>query len=198
VFETVMIGYQYFASPELCKFCLGVYGSLILIAVLTMKERFFFLLPAIVAPLVALQLLAVPKSDSFVKDDAIYLIQSPTCPHCKKVKEFMDKNSIAYTKLDARDIEARNFIKYLGYKTIPVLVVKKGHSVSLINGDRDILEYFNKDKQKQKAPEKASKNSSESLPTQTSSSVDLLGDVGASSDGCGIELLEEKSCKKEK
>jgi glutaredoxin len=186
VFETIMIGYQYFASPMLCKFCLGVYGFLLIIALFTMKEKFFFLLPAIVAPLTALYLLAIPMSKSFITSDGNYLIQSKTCPHCKNVKEFFKKEGIEYKKLDAKSIEARNFIKYMGYKTIPVLVVKNGRDIKIVNGDEDIIKYFSKSEEK-----KSVQN------TQTSSApIDLLSGT-QKDDGCGIELLEEKSCDKD-
>jgi len=192
LFETIMLGYQYFASPELCKFCMGVYGSLLTIALFTMREKIVFLLPGIVAPLVALYLLAIPKSDFFVTKDANYLIQSQTCPHCKKVKEFLKKKNINFIKLDAKSIEARNFIKYMGYKTIPVLLVKKGSNITIINGDENIIEHFSK-----KDETKVTKTT----PTSTSNPVaeepiDLLSGA-ALSDGCGIELLEEKSCDKD-
>jgi glutaredoxin len=192
VFETIMIGYQYFASPMLCKFCLGVYGSLLTIAIFTMRERFFFLLPAIVAPLTALYLLAIPMSKSFITDNGNYLIQSQTCPHCKKVKEFLKSKNIEFKKLDAKSIEARNFIKYMAYKTIPVLIVKDGRDIKIINGDEDIIRYFETPK-KESREDKDSSNSS----TSTTAPVDLLSGAGDSS-GCGIELLEEKSCDKDK
>jgi glutaredoxin len=190
VFETIMIGYQYFASPELCKFCLGVYSSLLIIALFTMREKFFFLLPAILAPLTALYLLAIPVSKSFIGDGGNYLIQSKTCPHCKKVKEFLKKEGIEYKKLDAKSIEARNFIKYLGYETIPVLVIKNDREVEIINGDVDIIKYFSKDKEN-------TQNTQTKNTQAVSAPVDLLGGASKSDDGCGIELLEEKSCDRD-
>jgi len=190
LFETIMLGYQYFASPELCKFCMGVYGSLLTIALFTMREKVVFLLPAILAPLVALYLLAIPKSDTFITKDANYLIQSQTCPHCKKVKKFLKEKDIDFIKLDAKSIEARNFVKFLGYKTIPVLVVKNGSHISIINGDENIIKYFStkSEPQKENKPKKASV--AEEPP------IDLLSGAGQS-DGCGIEIFEEKSCEKE-
>ena len=193
VFETIMIGYQYFASPELCKFCLGVYGSLWLIALFTMKEKVAFLLPAVIAPLVALYLLAIPKSDSFITKDANYLIQSKTCPHCKKVKEFLKRENIDFIKLDAKSIEARNFIKYMGYTTIPVLVVKSNHDIKIVNGDENIIKYFeNKsDKRDSKVEEPQTQKQA-----QQTAPIDILSGA-EKSDGCGIDVFEEKSCDKD-
>ena len=194
LFETIMLGYQYFASPELCKFCMGVYGSLLTIALFTMREKIFFLVPAIAAPLIALYLLAIPKSDAFITKDANYLIQSKTCPHCKKVKEFLKEKNIDFIKLDAKSIEARNFIKYMGYTTIPLLVVKNGADITIVNGDENIIKYFSKE------PNTDIKNDTDaksSEPVKSASPVDLLSGASSSPDGCGIDLLEEKSCNKD-
>jgi len=202
LFETIMIGYQYFASPLLCKFCLGVYGSLLTIALFTMKERIFYLLPAVLAPLTALYLLAIPKSDIFIKENTNYLIQSKSCPHCKKVKEFLKEKKIDYKKLDAKSIEARNFVKYMGYKTIPVLVIKNGENIKIINGDTNIIKYFEQ-KSNDNSNENLDNTNENSIKTSqpsddaSSSSVDLLGSTTQKDDGCGIELLEEKSCQKD-
>ena len=183
MFETVMIAYQYFASPELCKFCLGVYSFLWLIALLTMRWKVVFLLPAVVAVLSAFYFLAIPKQVSFLNANGNYLIQSSTCPHCKKVKKFLDQNSIAYTKLDAKKIESREFVKFLGYKTIPVLLIKSSDEIKIINGDKDIINYFSHDK---KVIQK---------PQEQTSPTDVLK-IPSQDDGCGIDIFEEKSCDK--
>ena len=183
IFETIMIGYQYFASPELCKFCLGVYSFLWLISVLTMRWKILFLLPAIIAIFSALYFLAIPKQISFLSSNGNYLIQSNTCPHCKKVKKFLDKNSISYTKLDAKRIESREFVKFLGYKTIPVLLVKTSNNIKIINGDTNIINYFTHH-------DKKSKQELQKTPP-----TDILK-IPSDDNGCGIDIFEEKSCDK--
>jgi len=184
VFETIMLGYQFFASPELCKFCLGVYGFLLVTMLFSSGRYFLYLIPLILAPFVALSLLTIPSFNSFVKKDGTYLIQSPTCPHCKKVKSYLNEKKIPFVKLKASDIEDRNFIKFLGYKTIPLLIVKKGSHITIVNGDEDIINYFK------------SRDSQNFKETQ-SSSIDLLGE-SKNSDGCEIDLSFKPDCTKEK
>ena len=184
MFETIMLGYQFFASPELCKFCLGVYGFLLLTMLFSSGRYFLYLIPLVVAPFVALSLLAIPSSNSFVTKDGTYLIQSPTCPHCKLVKSYLQKNNISFIKLQASDIEDRNFIKFLGYKTIPILIVKKGSHVTIINGDKDIINYFE------------NRDTKNSQITQ-SPTIDLLSE-SKKSDGCEIDLSLKPDCTKEK
>jgi len=182
LFETIMLGYQFYASPVMCKFCMGVYGFLLLTLLFSSWRYIFALLPLIIAPFIALSFIAIPKHISFVTKDGNYLIQSPTCPHCKLVKDYLHQKKIPFTKLNASDIEDRDFIRFLGYKTIPLLIVKKGSSVKIINGDEDIVEYFEK---------KLNKN----ISTTTSQSIDLLNQTKG--DGCEIDLGLKPNCEKE-
>ena len=191
LFETIMLGYQFFASPVLCKFCLGVYGFLLLTMLFTSWKYFVAIIPLIIAPFIALSLLSIPRHISFIDSDANYLIQSPTCPHCKLVKDYLHQKKIPFIKLNSSDIEDRNFIRFLGYKTIPLLIIKKGSHTTIVNGDEDIVEYFEKQKQKQKQAEKMD------LQTQ-SKEAGLLELSPKKGDGCEIDLALKPSCKKEK
>jgi len=182
LFETIMLGYQFFASPVMCKFCMGVYGFLLSIMLFSSGRYFFAILPLIIAPFIALSFISIPKNIPFVTSDGNYLIQSPTCPHCKLVKDYLHQKKIPFIKLNSSDIEDRNFIRFLGFKTIPLLIVKKGSSVKVINGDENIVEYF-EDKQKTEI-------STQSTP------VDILSSP-KEDDGCEIDLTLKPSCQKE-
>ena len=142
LFETVLIGYQYFVSPEMCKFCMGVYAFLVLIALLSSRIYFAMIIPAVASVVMALSFLSLPKSEAFVIADGNYLLQSATCEHCKKVKGYLNDNNIAFEKIDINDIEARNFATFLDFKTIPILLVKEGKKVQIINGDSNIIASF--------------------------------------------------------
>ena len=184
-FETIMIGYQFFVSPHMCKFCLGVYGFLLLIFLFASGRFFIVILPFVMAIFIAFSFLAIPKNKSFITKDGNYLIQSPTCPHCKLVKDYMHKKKIPFVRLNASDIEDRNFIRFLGYKTIPLLIIKKGSSVTIINGDEDIIKYF------EEKIEKTTASTSNSEPN-----IDLIS-VEGKADGCEIDLGLKPSCEKE-
>lgn len=142
LFETIMLGYQYYASPEMCVFCMGVYGFLWSILLLSSWKYFFMTIPAVLALVTALSFLAIPKATSFLPKDGTYLLQSETCPHCKKVKDYMNENNIDFTKIDINQIEAQNFAKFLNFTTIPILITKEGQTIKIINGDKDIINSY--------------------------------------------------------
>ena len=144
LFETIMLGYQYFASPKMCVFCMGVYAFLVTILLLSARRYFLMVVPAVIAVLMALSFLAIPTSKTFIEKDGTYLIQSPTCPHCKKVKKYMHEHNIDFTKIDIAEIEAQNFATFLNFKSIPILVTKEGKNVKIINGDKNIIDSYEK------------------------------------------------------
>ncbi len=201
VFETIMIGYQYFASPELCKFCLGVYTFLLLITLFTLYENILLFIGVISVIFMALYILAIPKQTPFILIDNVnYLIQSPTCPHCIKVKKFLRKNDIPFRQINITSIEARNFLKFLNFNTIPVLVKKNASKVQIINGDKDIIEFFesnnkltlNNDKnrvEKVKLEDKAY----DKIVSNTS-----LLDSTSEGSGCEVSIFEKPACSAKK
>ncbi len=198
LFETIMLGYQFYASPEMCKFCMGVYTFLIVITILSTKKYFLMVVPLAISIFTALSFLAVPKSVAFVKNSGNYLIQSPTCPHCKKVKEYLKEHNIKFTKLNIDDIEARNFVTFLNFKTIPVLVIKNNKNVKIINGDKDIIEFFSK-KDKNIKESSVVEESVIVGEDSTNSGINLLSsDKDDSDEGCGFISLEklETNCTK--
>jgi len=194
-FETLLLGYQYFVSPEMCKFCMGVYGFLFTITILSTPPRYLvMIIPAIIAVITALSFLNLPKSEAFVVKNGNYLIQSPTCPHCKKVKEYMHKENISFEKIDIEGVEAQNFARFMNFNTIPILLIKNGKKVQIINGDKDIIKFF-----ENKFGEDDSQvviEESVSI-SATSESTDLFK-AAKEEEGCGFATLEkvESDCSK--
>jgi len=149
-----------------------------------------FIFPSSIIPL---SFLAIPKSEAFIIKDGNYLIQSPTCEHCKKVKSYLKKNSIRLTKLAIDDIEARNFVTFLNFSTIPMLIVKDGKNVKIVNGDSDIIEFF------------AEKETESKVVFEESVSVagedsNLLYEDEGKDEGCGFATLskiDESNCSKQ-
>jgi glutaredoxin len=190
LFESIMLGYQYFASPLLCKFCMGVYGFLWAIMITASRRYTLMVIPAVLAILTALSLLTIPKTQAFVTGDGTYLIQSPTCPHCIKVKEYFKAHDIAFTKLDIHSPEARNFATYMNFGTIPIMIQKEGEFVTIINGDEAILDYF-----------KDANTVSASTPTDTSELINIDGATSSEEEGgCGFFSIDkvEESCESER
>ena len=186
LFETVLIGYQYFVSPEMCKFCMGVYAFLVLIALLSSRIYFLMVIPAVVSVVMALSFLSLPKSEAFVMNDGNYLIQSSSCPHCKKVKSYLSEQNISFSKIDIEDIEARNFATFLDFKTIPILLIKEGKKVQIINGDSNIIERFKALKRSEDEPVNIVE---EAVVSGDSNSA--LFDTTADDEGCGFTTLTQ-------
>jgi glutaredoxin len=190
LFETIMLGYQYFASPSMCKFCMGVYGFLLSILLFSARSYFVVAIPAVLALLVALSSLKIPNTAPEIVADGTYLIQSPTCPHCKKVKKYLKEQSIKFKKLEINKAKSQNFITFLGYHTIPMLIIKEGNHIEVINGDEDIISHYESsgtdddtDEQTQEVQEPINVDS-------------LYGKIGGD-DGCGFLPIEkeESSCE---
>jgi glutaredoxin len=137
-----MLGYQYFASPEMCKFCMGIYAFLVAIMLTASFRHFVVTAMGIVSVLMALSFLAIPNAKPYILEDGNYLLQSESCPHCAKVKKYMKENYISYTKIDIEDIEAQHFATFLNFKTIPILITKEGKNIKIINGDKDIIDAY--------------------------------------------------------
>jgi len=197
LFETIMLGYQYFVSPEMCKFCMGVYTFLVIISILSTRKYFLMVVPFVISVFVALSFLALPKSQAFVTKDGNYLIQSSTCPHCKKVKEYLKDKNIDFKKLSIDDVEARNFATFLDFKTIPILLIKDGKSVQIVNGDKNIIEFFeNKSKDTTTQDNIEVEDKKQEIESVDSSS--LLYKEDSSDEGCGFISLTklESNCSK--
>lgn len=199
-FETILIGYQYFVSPEMCKFCMGVYAFLVVMMIASARKYFLMVIPVIASIVIALSLLTIPKSEAFVVKNGNYLIQSPSCTHCKKVKDYLNKEGIAFTKLNIDDIEAKNFATFLNFKTIPILIVKEGKSIQIINGDNNIINSFTKKEIVEEIVMEEAVEIEESVAVESSSNGLLYEDEDAD-EGCGFASLdkveEESDCSKE-
>ncbi len=186
-FETIMLGYQYFAAPMMCKFCMGIWGFLFAIMIASSGRYALMAIPALIAPLLALSFLTIPKTQAYLVSDGRYLIQSPTCPHCKKVKAYFKEHDITFSKLDINDPEAKNFATYLNYGSIPIMIEKKGNHINIIHGDESILKSF------EEPQEEASNEVEKTEEKNTSFSIDAL----PHDEGCGffdINKIEE-SCE---
>lgn len=67
-----------------------------------------------------------------------------TCLWCKKAKEFLNKHNVEFTDKDVGDDTeaAEEMVKKSGQRGVPVIEIRRSHSVSIIAG-------FNEEKLKQ-------------------------------------------------
>lgn len=176
-FEAIMIGYQMAANPEPCSFCMGVYGLLLLIALMSNWRYLLYALPAIIAMFVSISALAIPKNQAIIASDGIYLVHSSNCSHCDNVKSYFAKEQIEYNALSIKDVSTRVLLKHLNIGQIPVLLIREKNKTEILKGDHSILEYY-----KSKGTE----------PTQTSSSIDIYS---SQDDGCDASVFKESNCE---
>jgi len=192
-FETTIISYQFVANPEPCIFCLGIIGSLVVIALLTHIKSFGIVLVSMLAIFLGMNTLAINKNQAFTVENGNYLIQSKTCPHCKIVKTYFTEHNITYTPISTQEASARSFLKFVDITSIPVLIMKEPSGITLLTGDKKIIAHF-----ETKNTPKA--NTEE--PTQSSSldlslgglSADFLS-AGEDDEGCAITVTETASCE---
>ncbi len=178
IFESILIASQLNLNPEPCKFCLGVYTFLLLILLNANFKVFLGVIPAILAVFLSFYILAIPKNKSLITQDGLYLIASKTCPHCKKTKEYLDKNGIKYKILQANDINSFYLAKSLGINKIPIAIKKYKNSYKILVGDSEIINSFNKKKEK-KEPLR---------DNIEQNSFDKLDIYGKDTQGCSLSL----------
>jgi len=188
-FESFLIASQLNLNPELCKFCLGVYGFLLLILLNNNFRVFSYMLPIITAIFVAFSLIAIPKNKTLIKENGLYLIASKTCPHCKKAKEFLDKKGVKYKVIKSANTNAFYLAKSLNLHKIPIAIEKKDDKINILVGDKKIIEYFSKNNKKN-----IIQNSQATINTQEElkPTLNLNGD-----EGCSYSPIEEPSCESE-
>jgi glutaredoxin len=189
-FEATIIGYQFIANPEPCIFCLSVFSSLLVIALFSQMKHFAIVLVSVLFIFLGLKTLTIPQNRSFVTTPGLYLIQSETCAHCKRVKEYFSEHHIAYTPIASREINAKGFLKFMDISSIPVLIIKESSTLTILKGDRNIIAYFDA-----QSKEEVQEDEVGSMPVQ-SSTLELSSDfLSAGGDaGCALTITETPSC----
>jgi len=198
-FEATIISYQFVANPEPCIFCLGVISSLLLIAIFSQPKHFGITLATVVAIFVGMHTLGVSKNKNFMVGNGTYLIHSESCPHCKKVKTYLAEHHIPYTPISTKEASARNFLKFAGVTSIPVLILKEKLERHLIVGDKKIIAHYealDAPKSDTQVVEEAPLQSSSLDLTGTGLSSDFLS-AGGDDEGCAITIAETPSCEEE-
>lgn len=64
-----------------------------------------------------------------------------TCPYCKKVTEFLEKNKINYRKIDITNKDSENSLIQIGGKRQVPFLVDSDRNIQMYESD-DIVEYL--------------------------------------------------------
>jgi glutaredoxin len=191
-FEATIISYQFIVNPKPCIFCLGIFSSLLLIALASNVKHFAITLATVVAIFAGLNTLAIAKNKAFISAEGNYLIQSNSCPHCKKVKAYFKENKIPYTPISTKEASARSFLKFAGVSSIPVLIINQKNKKLLLTGDKEIIAHF----ETKEIPPKSTEDTSTNPPSQELDATILSSDFlsAGADEGCAITIVETPDC----
>jgi len=192
-FEATILGYQFLVNPEPCIFCMGIFSSLLIIALLSRMKNFIFIVAAALSVFIGLNTLALNKNKSFLTHEGTYLLHSETCPHCKKVKKYLAEHHIQYTPISIKEASVRNFLKFAGFTTIPVLVLKDAQGTRMLEGDHKIISHYEHEDHAH-----TSEVAPKEQPAQSNSAIGLPADLfkATSEPGCAITITETPDCEK--
>lgn len=184
--ETVLLSYLYFKSGTLCISCFIFYLLVIChYLLLNIKSKNILVIPFIIATIAILDLNVNTTSNDSI-NSKYTLLQSQTCEHCKKVKEYLKDNSIEYKKEDYAKYSG--LFSSLNITKIPVMIVKNNeNNLLILNGVSEITNYLDTNVEK------------DVLPIISHSSVqnnDFI--LSEKKEGCEIDFLKKEleNCEK--
>lgn len=193
-FEATILIYQFIANPEPCIFCLGIFSSLLIIALISAPKKFLLPLGIVIAIGLSLNTLAINKNKAYLIENGTYLIQSETCPHCKKVKKYFAQKHINYQAISAQEANARHFLKFINIQTIPVLLVKTDNEIKIIRGDKHIITYYEQKSSSADVSPKATNTVAPSSAISYNPMNNHFLTEGANDDGCALTVTETEPC----
>jgi glutaredoxin len=194
-FEATILSYQWIVNPELCLFCLGIFGSLLVIAFFASMRHFIVVLASVVSITGALYALNIVTNQAYLTKSGYYLVQSNSCSHCKKVKAYLKEHQIDYAPIAISEVNARAFLKFLDMGTIPVLIEKSDRGVEIIKGDQAIIAHFEAQKAPSTPPQESSTAPQSSLTGTSSALPSFL--MQPDNGGCEITVTQEPTCDEE-
>lgn len=150
LFETLMIGYQFFVSGAICYYCLGIYAIVWFIAII----RFKLLIPitSIIVVTIAFGMLKFVVLSNDISTNiennttTTYLFGSTSCMHCSEMKSYLNEKNISYEFKNIKDINNQYILQFFKLSSIPVLVVQTDEEIKLLLTKKSIKEYFGDNK----------------------------------------------------
>jgi hypothetical protein len=141
--EGFFIGYQIFWLPEVCLFCLTVFGLFFILGILRLfggwKEAAVgFITFAVILGFVGLVL--PPRGTALPSDKKMILFFSTDCKYCSEINEEILKN-----KLDVFPVLVKEYaatLRNLGIDHVPTLLVNGRNEKLLLTGKEAIHRYL--------------------------------------------------------
>jgi hypothetical protein len=141
--EGFFVGFQVFWLTEVCLLCLGVFGIFFCLGLLRLfagwKEAAAgFAAFAVVLCFVGFVL--PPPGKPLPSDPKMILFYSAECPHCREIKEEIDKGNRDITPVLVK--EYASTLKSLGIDSVPTLFVNGRYEKLLLTGKESIRRYL--------------------------------------------------------
>ena len=141
--EGFFVGYQIFWLPEMCPFCLSVFGLFLILGLLRWmagwKETAAgFAAFALVLSFVGLVL--PPRVTAIPSDKKMILFYSEECRYCSEIKEEINKNKLEITPVLVKDYTPA--LKSLGINSVPTLLVNGRYEKVILTGREAIRRYL--------------------------------------------------------
>jgi len=140
--EGVLVGYQLFRLKNICYFCISVFSIFVVLALLRVLQKRWFVLTGFLSFLSVLLLLAVlkPTVSSTLPNSNTVLIYKTSCPHCERVEKFLKLKGLKIKEVDVT--KCTGFLKSLGIEAVPALVIRGRGKIEVLIGDNNIINYF--------------------------------------------------------
>ncbi len=142
--EGVLVGYQLFRLKNICYFCISVFSIFVLLSLLRVLQKRWFVLAGFLSFASVLLLFAVlkPTVGSSLPNSNTILIYKTSCPHCERVEKFIKTHNLKIKKVNVT--KCVGFLKSLGIKAVPALIIREGGKIEILIGDNNIINFFYK------------------------------------------------------
>jgi hypothetical protein len=141
--EGFFVGYQIFWLPDVCLFCLSVFGLILTLGLLRWVAGWKevaagFASFALVLCFVGLVL--APQGTALPSDKKMILFYSEDCRHCSEIKEEISKSKFDVTPVLVREYTPT--LKNLGIDSVPTLFVNGKYEKLILTGKEAIRHYL--------------------------------------------------------
>ncbi len=141
--EGFLVGYQLFWLPEICWFCLSVFGLFLILGFLRMlagQKEAVFGLAAMAALVMGSGLVLPPPGNPIPFKQKMILFISEDCKHCAEIKAELEarKLDVLWVQVD----RYANTLNSLGIDSVPTLLINGRFEKIFLTGQDSIRRYL--------------------------------------------------------
>jgi len=189
--EGFFVGYQFFRLDAVCVFCLGVFGTFVLLGGLRILSGQREVIAGFGALLAVLGLfyLILPAGGTALPRDAKYILfTSADCKYCSEIRKELDEK-----KIEVRHVAIKEYamtLKNLGIEHVPTLMVNGPQEKIFLTGTDAIRRHLLTCEQSQPAQQKKQVSRTAPRPGKIQATSDQgAGSLAPFSPGGGSNLI---------